>query len=82
MKTSELIERLKKSLKEDGDRKVILASDNEENDHSPIGDIWIGLYVEELGLKYRGDAYSEEDMEIEGIEKEDGITAIILVPMR
>jgi hypothetical protein len=86
MKTSELIEVLKKSLEEDGDRKIILSGDSEGNKYSPLSSYWTGAYIPET--EYSGEAYldslTEADKE-SGYTQEDvrtdGILAIFFGPL-
>jgi hypothetical protein len=85
MKTSELIEALKISLKENGDREVILAADSEGNSYSPMYSVWEGAYIAET--TYSGEAYldelTESDKEagytMEDV-REDGVKAIFFTP--
>ena len=84
MTVRELIERLKTI---EPDQLVVMASDSEENSHSPLMDFWVGAYKAEtptsgyVGLMELTDedleeGYTEDDL------MEDGEDAVIFVPSR
>jgi hypothetical protein len=83
MKVRELIEALQQ---EDPEREVIMASDGEGNNYSPLSDYWVGAYRAEttwygaMGLE----ALTPEDME-RGFADEDvikdGVPALCLSPV-
>jgi len=65
MKVKTLIKELQKC---DQERIVIMASDSEGNNYSPIDDVYTGAYdsgefgMEELTEKDKKDGYTEEDI--------------------
>ena len=85
MKVSELIEQLQN---EDGNRIVVLSSDGEGNNHSPVSGLETASYV--ALSTYHGDIYPEEitpEMRERGWDDGDlhhglsGVAALIITPI-
>ena len=80
MKIKELIDILESY---DPETEVVMASDSEGNDYSPVDGFSEGLYVADS--TWSGQMYDEEEfaeyVEDEEFDKEDGVKAICLFPV-